>query len=177
VGQRGEGLGVQLAAAVTQGRKPRIAIVLECQNQAQIQTLYGYNAPTILSQPYTKFMLATSDPKSAKWLEEAIGEEETDRIRESRSVGGRSSATENLDRHTDPLVMRSQIENLSDLNGYLKVRGLPVVPIQIRYPDLEPAQPAFIRRTLDRELIQLTAPPMMPPPPTKPAGRGFTVVR
>jgi len=48
---------------------------------------YGQDAEAMLSQPATKIFLKTSEPRAAKWISEAIGEIEVERLKESRSMG------------------------------------------------------------------------------------------
>src|SRR5256885_847137 len=92
--------------------------------------LYGHEAEAMLSQPATKIFLATSEPNAARWISDAIGEIETERLTESRSSGRwgrrRNSETQNLQRQREPLVIPSEITGLQPLHGYLKHRNLVV---------------------------------------------------
>jgi hypothetical protein len=121
----------QLHTAVTENRKSNNPVVLGFQGRSQLETRYGHEAEAMLSQPATKIFLATSEPNAARWISDAIGEIETERLSESRSSGqwgqSRNSETWNLQRQREPLVIPSEITGLQPLHGYLKHRNL-VVP-------------------------------------------------
>ena len=100
--------------------------------------------------PGTKICLRTSEPRSAKWISEAIGEIEVERLRESRTDGYRNRGegkSYTLDRHIEPLVMASEITGLKKRRGYLKSGNLVV---RLSFPDIElpKKQPAFIERVI-----------------------------
>jgi len=85
-----------------------------------MEARYGEDAEAMLSQPATKIFLRTTEPKAAKWVSEAIGEIEIERIRETHFDGSRTGRNYALDRQTEPLVMPSEISGLDDLRGFLK---------------------------------------------------------
>ena len=59
----------------------------------------------MLSQPATKIFLRTTEPRAAKWVSEAIGEIEIERLRETHYDGSRAGKNFALDRQTEPLVL------------------------------------------------------------------------
>ena len=68
----------QLPAVATRARKANIRLVLGVRNRAQLVSCYGtVDADRILSQPLTKIFLRCSEPQTAKWISEAIGDAET----------------------------------------------------------------------------------------------------
>ena len=73
----------QFHTALTKGRKSDNPIVFGYQGKAQLETVYGHLAEVMLSQPTTKFILRTAEPKAAKWAAEMIGEVEIERVRET----------------------------------------------------------------------------------------------
>jgi hypothetical protein len=77
----------QLHTAITENRKSNNPVVLGFQGRSQLEVRYGHEAEAMLSQPATKIFLRTSEPRSAKWISDTIGEQEIERIRESRSSG------------------------------------------------------------------------------------------
>ncbi len=139
----------QLHTAVTENRKSNSPVVLGFQGRSQLETRYGHEAEAMLSQPATKIFLRTSEPNAAKWISDAIGKMEIERLRESRSsgqMGGQRNTTSyNNERDVVPLVMDSEISGLENLHGYLKSGNLVV---QISFPVVElPAKhPRFIQR-------------------------------
>ena len=111
----------QLHTAITENRKSQNPVILGFQGRSQMEARYGEDAEAMLSQPATKIFLRTTEPKAAKWVSEAIGEIEIERIRETHFDGSRTrAAIIALDRQTEPLVMPSEISGLDDLRGFLK---------------------------------------------------------
>jgi CRISPR-associated endonuclease Cas3-HD len=138
----------QLHTVVTQSRKSGNPVVLGFQGRSQLEKRYGKDAEVILSQPATKIFLKTSEAHSAKWVSDAIGEVELERLKESRSaglIGGRKQYT--LEITTQPLVMASEIAGLEPLHGYIKQENYVV---RVRFPYVAPIekQLRFIERTV-----------------------------
>jgi hypothetical protein len=77
----------QLHTAITENRKSNNPVVLGFQGRSQLETRYGHEAEAMMSQPATKIFLRTSEPHAAKWISDTIGEQEIERLRESRSSG------------------------------------------------------------------------------------------
>jgi type IV secretory pathway TraG/TraD family ATPase VirD4 len=145
----------QLHTAITENRKSNNPVVLGFQGRSQLEVRYGHEAEAMLSQPATKIFLRMSEPRSAKWISDTIGEQEIERIRESRSSGQypqtRKSKSYNLEREVRPLVMASEITGLRDLHGYLK-NGNEVVRMSFPYIELPERQPKFVQRVMKTEL-------------------------
>jgi type IV secretory pathway TraG/TraD family ATPase VirD4 len=138
----------QLHTVVTESRKSGNPVVLGFQGRSQLEKRYGKDAEVILSQPATKIFLKTSEPHSAKWVSDAIGEVELERIKESRSaglIGGKKQYTLEITRQ--PLIMASEIAGLEPLHGYIKQENYVV---RARFPYVAPIekQPRFIERTV-----------------------------
>jgi hypothetical protein len=142
----------QLHTAVTENRKSNNPVVLGFQGRSQLEMRYGHEAEAMLSQPATKIFLATSEPNAARWISDAIGEIETERLSESRSSGqwgqSRNSESQNLQRQREPLVIPSEITGLEPLHGYLKHRNL-VVRMSFSFVELPDSHPAFIERPME----------------------------
>jgi hypothetical protein len=136
----------QLHTAVTEARKSGNPLVLGFQGRSQIEKRYGKDAETMLSQPATKLFLKTSEPHSAKWVSDAIGEIEVERLKESRRhslLPGNSQFT--MEIANKPLVMASEIAGLEPLHGYVKQENL-VVKVRFPYIGAIERQPAFLER-------------------------------
>lgn len=146
----------QLHTAVTEARKSRNPVVLGFQGRSQIEKRYGKDAETMLSQPATKLFLKTSEPHSSKWVSDAIGEIEVERLKESRRhsllPGNRQYSMEIVNK---PLVMASEIAGLEPLHGYIKQENL-VVKVHFPYVPAVKRHPAF----LDREDLATSKPAM-----------------
>jgi type IV secretory pathway TraG/TraD family ATPase VirD4 len=135
----------QLHTAVTENRKSNNPVVLGFQGRSQLETRYGHDAEAMLSQPATKIFLRTSEPHAAKWISDAIGEVEIERMRESRSKGQYGQRSFGLERQVEPLVMPSEISGLPSLRGFLKLENL-VVRLHFPFVDVPTRHPAFVER-------------------------------
>lgn len=138
----------QLHTAITENRKSNNPIILGFQGRSQLETRYGHDAEAMLSQPATKIFLRTSEPRAAKWVSEAIGEVEIERLRETHYDGTRTRKNFALDRQTEPLVMPSEISGMDDLRAYLKC-GNYVARFSFPYIEMQAKQQPFIEREMD----------------------------
>jgi Type IV secretion-system coupling protein DNA-binding domain len=147
----------QLHTAITENRKSQNPVVLGFQGRSQMQVRYGEDAEAMLSQPATKIFLRTTEPRAAKWVSEAIGEIEIERLRETHYEGSRTGRNFALDRQTEPLVLPSEVSGLDDLRGFLKY-GNHVARFSFPFIALEEKSPGFDERTMDDLIV--------PSPPT-----------
>jgi type IV secretory pathway TraG/TraD family ATPase VirD4 len=147
----------QLHTAITENRKSQNPVVLGFQGRSQMQARYGEDAEAMLSQPATKIFLRTTEPRAAKWVSEAIGEIEIERLRETHYEGSRAGRNFALDRQTEPLVLPSEVSGLDDLRGFLKY-GNHVARFSFPFIALEEKSPGFDERTMD-DLIAPSTPP------------------
>ena len=150
----------QLHTAITENRKSQNPVILGFQGRSQMQARYGEDAEAMLSQPATKIFLRTTEPRAAKWVSEAIGEIEIERLRETHYEGSRAGRNFALDRQTEPLVLPSEVSGLDDLRGFLKY-GNHVARFSFPFIALEEKSPGFDERTMDDLIV-----PNTPPPPS-----------
>ena len=160
----------QFHTALTKGRKSNNPIIFGYQGKAQLEVIYGHLAEVMLSQPATKIVLKTGEPKAAKWASELIGEIEIERMRETVADGKRAGKSFTLDRQIEPLVMSSEIEGLDDLHAFLKL-GNHVTRFSFPHMDRPLIAPALVPREIPEEDLWLnpagpasqeTAPPTRP---------------
>jgi hypothetical protein len=151
----------QLHTAITENRKSQNPVILGFQGRSQMQARYGEDAEAMLSQPATKIFLRTTEPRAAKWVSEAIGEIEIERLRETHYEGSRAGRNFALDRQTEPLVLPSEVSGLDDLRGFLKY-GNHVARFSFPFIALEEKSPGFDERKMD-DLIVPSAPPAANP--------------
>ena len=100
----------------------------------------------MLSQPATKVFFKTSEPRAAKWISEAIGEIEVERLKQSRTMsmlGSKKSYA--MEIATKPLIMPSEISGLASLHGFIKQENR-VVPVFFQLAKKRSRQPEFIER-------------------------------
>jgi hypothetical protein len=143
----------KLPEALALARKPNVRLVIGFQGRAQLEARYSTEAEAMLSQPATKTFLRTSEPRAGEWISKALGEIESERLKESVThnkvfVGyKRKSHNFSLDRQVKPLVLPSEIMGLRNLTGYFK-SGNYVVPIDFDPNPVQPRQPAFVPRPI-----------------------------
>lgn len=147
----------QLHTAITENRKSQNPVILGFQGRSQMEARYGEDAEAMLSQPATKIFLRTTEPRAAKWVSEAIGEVEVERLRETHYDGSRAGKNFALDRQTEPLVLPSEISGLPDLRAFLKY-GNWVARFSLPYVALEEKHPGFVERSMDDLIVPPTVP-------------------
>ena len=153
----------QLHTAITENRKSQNPVILGFQGRSQMEARYGDDAEAMLSQPATKIFLRTTEPRAAKWVSEAIGEIEIERLRETHYEGTRTGKNFALDRQTEPLVMPSEISGLDDLRGFLKY-GNHVARFSFPFVALEEKHPGFAERPMDDLIVPNRKLPAEPAP-------------
>ena len=144
----------QFHTALTKGRKSDNPIIFGYQGKAQLEVIYGHLAEVMLSQPATKFVLKTAEPKAAKWASELLGDIEIERLRETIADGKRQGKSFTLDRQTEPLVMASEIGGLSDLHAFVK-QGNYVSRFSFPHMDMRRIAEALIPREASEEDLWL----------------------
>jgi Type IV secretion-system coupling protein DNA-binding domain len=150
----------QLHTAVTENRKYGNPVVVGFQGRSQLEKRYGQDAEAMLSQPATKLFFKTTEPRAAKWISDAIGEIEVERLKESRSMrlfGSRKSYA--MEIATKPLAMASEISGLEPLHGFIKQEN-KVVPVYFQFARKHGRQPEFIERKLP--VVPRPSPPAPP---------------
>jgi hypothetical protein len=155
----------QLHTAITENRKSQNPVILGFQGRSQMEARYGEDAEAMLSQPATKIFLRTTEPRAAKWVSEAIGEVEIERLRETHYDGTRIGRNFMLDRQTEPLVLPSEVSGLDDLRGFLKY-GNHVARFSFPFIALEEKSPGFDERQMDDLIVPST--PLPPEPEVMP---------
>jgi len=151
----------QLHTAITENRKSQNPVILGFQRRSQMQARYGEDAEAMLSQPATKIFLRTTEPRAAKWVSDAIGEVEIERLRETHYDGSRAGKNFALDRQTEPLVLPSEVSGLDDLRGFLKY-GNHVARFSFPFIALEERSLGFDERVMDDLIVPNTPLPAEP---------------
>ena len=135
----------QLHTAMTESRKSKNPLILGFQGRSQLQDIYGKLSEVMISQPSTKIFMRTSEPEAAKWISDAIGSVEIERMKETKFDGSRSGKNFTIDRQIEPLVIPSEITGLDDRHAYLKL-GNHVARFDFDYIDLAGDTTSFIPR-------------------------------
>ncbi|HOE78449.1 MAG TPA: type IV secretion system DNA-binding domain-containing protein [Bacilli bacterium] len=104
---------------------------LGIQDIGQINKLYTSDvADTIVNACGTSLMFAVSDPKTAKYLSDKIGETEYREAENTLSYGvgdNRDGESLRKTKKTEALVLKSQFMNLPDLTAFAKIPNVEAV--------------------------------------------------
>ena len=146
-----------LSRLLSESRKFLGCPILGTQTEAQITKVYGQEDTRILLQgTKTKVILRCSDPQTAETMARVIGKQERveltnnrnrSRSSSSKGAGSGSSYGENEQLREAYAVMPSEIQNLPDLKGYLKISDLPAAKIQVKIRDFFRKAERFIPRS------------------------------
>ena len=172
----------RLHDGITMLRSAGHQIIASIQNQEQLKHLYGDQTRTILSQAYTKWIFATSDPDSADILERIGGKRKLLRLEQTHSHGTFYERERNSSRVAEivePAINATQIKGMGDLHAYFVQRGfknkMVIVPVEIPYIDLPEKHEAHVSRTvpprdftLPPDVVSLPETPLIMPPDETP---------
>ncbi|ENG7912479.1 type IV secretion system DNA-binding domain-containing protein [Acinetobacter baumannii] len=127
-----------LVLSLTNTRKYGLCHIIGLQDFSQCDHRYGKDVTnTIVSTVQTKLILRVTDSVSAERLSKIIGQMEVDEKNMSRSMGvqdGRDGDSFYSQRKERNIVMPSEIMNLPNLVGYLKLVGdYPVAKVETTY--------------------------------------------
>jgi type IV secretory pathway TraG/TraD family ATPase VirD4 len=122
-----------LSGAVSRGRKYGLTLVLALQNVSQLFAIYGRDyAQSILGSLGHVVVLRTPDPETSEYLSRTIGDVEV--FKQEVSVNSEGGATRRFNQEIKRPVLASEISNLPDRVGYLKIAtvgwvkfGVPLV--------------------------------------------------
>lgn len=115
-----------LIAATTKLRKRKVTVVTAFQSVSQLEEHYGQNgATTLLNCLSNKIVLRCTDAITADRMSKELGEREVWKESFSNTNVGAASSPGNQakSQQVERLVMPSQLQNLKDLHGYIKLSG------------------------------------------------------
>ena len=137
--------------ALTKLRKYRTSCVLGLHSIDQLRSTYGNDeAGVLLSCLSSKLFLRQSDPATARWASEDLGQRQirrTEKSQNQRSGLDLNGKNETASEHTqtEPLVLPSELSNLPDMVGYLNLAGEhPVAKIKLPFSNWPRVAPAFV---------------------------------
>ena len=146
-----------LRGGLTKLRKYGGRCVLGLQTVSQLRETYGRDeAQTLLANLSTKLILRAGDNETAEYFSKELGEQDIDRLQmttgQGTSSGGvlnpghsseSSNTSYNMQRVRQAAILSSEILNLPDLHGFLKIPGQPVGAVQVEYQAMPEVQPGF----------------------------------
>lgn len=125
------------------------------QGYSQAKRIYGDEGVEELSDLFATFIvMACNGNKTAEWSAKQLGKSDNIEVNESLSYGlnsARDGANLQNTRRERDVVMPSQLQNLDDLEGYVRLgKGIPVASFSEVYVDRKSVAEAFI---IDEEII------------------------
>ena len=138
-----------LGSALATTRSYGGCFVLGMQNIAQLREVYGKNAAqNISSECNTRCIFQSNDSDTAKWMSDSIGEIEVSEFKEGLSYGAntiRDGVTIGKQDKVKPILLPSEILNMSRLNLILKMPDHPAVKAKVKHKKRETIVEPFIK--------------------------------
>jgi len=139
--------------------------IIGYQNQPLLKTNWGQDgAEALIGACATQCIFRAQDTTTSKWAEELLGETEQAETNEGVSYGAtdlRDGRTANIHRSRGPLVLASEVRALDNLNYFLNAgRGLPVVPIKLKYKAYQEVAETYIPRADKRLIVDIDDMPL-----------------
>lgn len=136
-----------LRAGLTKLRKYGCKVALGLQTISQLRTTYGKDeAQTLLANISTKLILRAGDGETAEYFSDEMGMQEIERqnTSHSRGSGFSQNITESKSYEHRRTVLASEISNLPNLAGYLKMQNVPVGFVNLPYEQLPNVATPFV---------------------------------
>lgn len=115
--------GIQ--GALAEGRKFGLCGVIGLQSVSQIRAIYGREeTQSLMSVIRNWVILNQSDPDSAKYFSDALGQQEIIRPQHSQNDNGVSTSYQYT---TQPVILPSQLTGLPTRQAFLRISGEPTI--------------------------------------------------
>jgi type IV conjugative transfer system coupling protein TraD len=127
-----------LPLALAELRKYGGCFMAGIQGMPQISDLYGSaGSQAILDLFNTFIFFRSTDPQTTSWISRVLGEKDETEIVENLSYGAntiRDGVSLTQQTHTKPIVIPTEIQNLRDLEAYIKLPGdCPITKLKMKY--------------------------------------------
>ena len=151
-----------LEKLLAQSRKYGGCGVLGFQSYAQLSSIYGVKgAETIAGLCSTWMCYRSNEPGTAEWVAKSMGSGEYLEAREALSYGAntiRDGVNLNMERNTRPLVMPTELMNLPNLTGYIRLLGdYPIAKFSLKYKPYPTVAEAFMATDLSQSVWDFNA--------------------
>jgi type IV conjugative transfer system coupling protein TraD len=148
-----------LETVKSESRKFGGCFILGHHGPSQLRKIYGREGASVLSNLCsTRLYLRLPEHEDADAASLNIGTYEIEEAHESVSYGAntmRDGISVSRQTKEKRLVLPSQIQELDDLEGYLRVKGrLPRAQVQLKYVDYPIKNPEFIGREIDPDPLR-----------------------
>ena len=139
-----------LSSALTKGRKFGLCTVAGLQTVAQLKESYGpFGSQVLLSCFSSQLLLRASDPETARWCSDSIGQRHIIRKVSSESQNAGGGGKSESDQHAiEAAVLPSEMQNLAKLQGFLRLADAPaILRVRLKWaPRPAVAEPFISRR-------------------------------
>lgn len=148
-----------LESVKSESRKFGGCFILGHHGPSQLRKIYGREGASILSNLCsTRLYLRLPEHDDAEVASRNIGSYEIDEVNESISYGAntmRDGISVSRQIKEKRLVLPSQIQELNDLEGYLRVKGkFLAAHVQLKYVDYPIKNPEFVARSLESDPLR-----------------------
>lgn len=149
-----------LQALQAEGRKYGACAVLGFQSFSQLCEIYGrHGADTMTGLCSSWVIYRANEPVTAEWCAKSIGSVENIEPNEALSYGAntmRDGVNLSQPRQVRSLVMPSEIQNLPNRHGYIRLPGdLPIAQFEIPYRPRPQVAEEFIPIELDKTCLEV----------------------
>lgn len=143
-----------LEKGVFEMRKYGGQLILGFTSPNALYDIYGqHKAQAMLSSLPIKLIYRTSEPTAAKWNANVLGEAEKMISRKTTSVDVSRSDSETEMREKEFIVSPSEIQNIPDLNAYLKLGGgYPSCKVTYKYIEYPVINAVSVKRDIPASL-------------------------
>ena len=134
---------------LAEGRKYGGCGVIAFHQVAQLRERYGKDGAEALTGACATWVcLRQNDPETAKWMAESFGQVEVSETHQGLTYGAnevRDGVSLSKVRKLRPLLLDSEISNLDNLEGYIRIPGrLPVAHFRQEWRPTPTVAPAFV---------------------------------
>lgn len=138
-------------------------VVLGFQSYSQLKSVYGVEgAETIAGLCSSWVVYRYNEPETAEWIAKSLGSQEVLEKAEGISYGAneiRDGVSLSASRKMRQLVLPTEITNLPDLSGYIRVPGdFPVAKFEMSYVAFPVVAAPFVRAVFDPASWDLSPP-------------------
>ncbi|NPV76200.1 MAG: type IV secretion system DNA-binding domain-containing protein [Anaerolineae bacterium] len=157
-----------LGGTLAEIRKYGGCAVLAFQGYSQGKKIYDEDGFDELADSCATYaFLRSNNAASAEWISKQLGKNDIYEAMESLSYGQervRDGVNMSVNRNVREVIMPTQIQELPDLNGYLKVgRELPITKFILKFKNRKVVAPAFLldeTKFITAEALKLRQEPM-----------------
>ena len=145
-----------LKKGMSLGRQKGLSFILGTQDLSQLQVNYGVdNTKTIIGNANNKLILRTSS--DAENISNIFSKSEYEENTESVSYGvtdNRDGVSISTHRNVKNTVLASELQNLDNLEGYVKVAGnYPIAKVKLQYVNYEEKNERYLQKKIQTDLM------------------------